>query len=115
MTIEQVLRVFAQSILSKSKALTSPQLTENQQKRIRDSITADIRACGGLLFPEQRLPEVSKAAHEMAERLGVPIGEMTWRNQTKHDAGRKVFHWEHVDTISGIQEACEQADSEDAV
>src|SRR5262249_38012358 len=79
------------------------------------SITAEIRTCGGLLYPEVLAPEVSEAALQEAERLGVNIWAQTWHSQSSFDAGRRVFHWEHVAPISSIQEACEGAGCEEAV
>jgi hypothetical protein len=113
--IDQLLRLFAQSIFAKAAALKSPDLTPNQRKRLRSTITADIRACGGLLYPEALPPEVSEAALREAGRLGVDIYRQNWHSQSSFDKGRKVFHWEHVDTISSIQEACEVAGSAEAV
>jgi hypothetical protein len=113
--VDQLLHLFARSIFAKARALSSLELTRNQRKRLRASITAEIRACGGLLFPEVLAPEVSEAALQEAERLGVKICEQTWHSQSSFDAGRKVFHWEHVDPISCIQEACEAAGSEEGV
>lgn len=113
--VDQLLQLFARSIFAKVSALRSLELTRNQHKRLRSSITAEIRACGGLLYPEVLAPEVSEAALREAERIGVDICTHTWHSQSSFDAGRKVFHWEHVDPISCIQEACEGAECEEAV
>lgn len=113
--VDQLLKLFAQSIFAKARALKSLELTRNQRKRLRASITAEVRACGGLLYPEVRAPEVSEAALQEAQRLGVRIGEQTWHSQSSFDKGRKVFHWEHVDPISCIQKACEAAGKMEAV
>lgn len=113
--VDHLLRVFAQSIFAKAKALKALELTPNQRKRLRSSLTAEIRTCGGLLYPEILSPEVSEAALQEAERLGVNIRAHTWHSQLFFDKGRKVFHWEHVDPIGCIQQACEAAGSEDAI
>jgi hypothetical protein len=114
--VDQLLLLFARSIFAKACALRSLELTGNQRKRLRSSITAEIRTCGGLLYPEVRAPEVSEAALQEAERMGVKdICAKTWTTQPSFDAGRKVFHWEHADPIACIQEACEGAGSEEAV
>lgn len=78
-------------------------------------ITDDIRHCGGLVFPDVVVPEVSKAAQQEAERIGVRLREHTWHSQTAFDPGRKVFHLEHVIPISSIQKACVQAEAEEAI
>jgi hypothetical protein len=113
--IDQLLRLFARSIFAKAGALKALDLTLNQRRRLRWSITVEIRACGGLLYPEILTPEVSKAALEEAARMGVRICAHTWNSQSSFDAGRKVFHWEHVNPISCIQKACLEAGSEAAI
>ena len=55
------LKLFARPIYAKVGALRSLEMTRNQRKRLRSSITAEIRACGGLLYPEVLAPEVSEA------------------------------------------------------
>ena len=113
--VDQLLRLYAQSIFGKAGALKALKLTRNQRKRLRDTITADLRACGALLYPEVRLPEVSKEALQEADRIGVNLWAQTLRRQKSFDRGRKVFHWEHVNPIACIQELCEAAKSEEAV
>lgn len=113
--VDQLLQLFARAIFAKANALKAWELTRNQRKRLRSSITAEIRACGGLVYPEVLAPEVSEAALQEAERRGVNIGAQTWHTQSSFDKGRKVFHWEHVDPIACIQKACEAARSEEAV
>jgi hypothetical protein len=113
--IDQLLQLFARAIISKVNALTCLELSPNQRRRLRASITAEIRTCGGLIFPDVRSPEVSKAAQEEAERIGVRICTMNWHDQTAFDSGRKTFHLEHVNPVSCIQEMCELAKSEEAI
>jgi hypothetical protein len=113
--VDQLLRLYAQSIFAKAGALKALALTPNQRKRLCETITAEIRACGGLLYPEVRVPEVSKAALQEADRIGVNLRAQTWRSQPSFDRGRKAFHWEHVNPIACIQEACEAAESEEAI
>lgn len=112
---DQLLRIFARSILSKVTALTNLDLTRNQRARLRKSITEDIRNCGGIIYPEVTAPEVSKAAQTEAERLGVTIHTKSWRDQNAFDRGRKIFHLEHVIPISSVQKDCEEAKSEEAI
>lgn len=113
--IDELLQLFARSIFSKADALTGLERTKNQRKRIRASITADIRTCGLLIYPDVRSPEVSEAAQLEADQIGKQIRTRTWYNQNGIDPGRKTFHWEHVDPISCIQKACEEATSEEAI
>jgi hypothetical protein len=113
--VDQLLHLFARSIFDKSRALSVLELTTNQRKRLRSSITFEIRTAGLLLYPEKLTPEVSEAAMQEAGRLGVDLYSHTWRSQTSFDRGRKMFHWEHVDPISCIQLACEGAADTESV
>jgi hypothetical protein len=112
---DQLLQLLARSIFEKAHALNSLELTSNQRKRLRASITFEIRTAGLLLYPEVLTPEVSEAARREAERIGVDLYTHTWRSQSSFDRGRKVFHWEHVDPISCIQKACVRAGDAEAV
>jgi hypothetical protein len=90
-------------------------LNPRQRTWLRKSITYDIRTCGALLFPDVLKPEISKAAQEEAVRAGMLLHTMTWHDQAKFDRGRKTFHWEHVNPVSGIQNKCMEAKSEEAI
>jgi len=114
-TIEQVLKLFAQPIFTQIRALKCLELTPRQHARLRKSIKEDIRACGGLLFPDVKPPQVSKVAQQEAERIGVAIHTKSWLGQNAFDPGRKTFHWEHITPVSCIQGLCEEADSEGAI
>jgi len=117
-TIDQVLKLFAQPIFAKMRALKWPELklSPRQQARLRISISEDIKSCGGLLFPDLISPKVSKAAKREADRIGVvAIHTMGWQSQKDFDPGRKTFHWEHFTPVSTIQELCEKANSEEDV
>lgn len=110
--VDRLLKVFARSILAKNRALKrlESELTDNQQRRLRMTVVADIRACGGILYPEELPLEVSEAALEAAKRLKVKdLHRVSWQKQQTFDKGRKMFHWEHVETIGEIQRACEKA------
>jgi hypothetical protein len=111
---KEVLGVFARSILAKVQALKL-ELTKTQRMRLRRSITEDIRTCGGLIYPDMKSPEVSKAAAREAKRRKVDLCKMNWHKQPAFDPGRKMFQWEHVCTVRSIQARCETAQSEDAV
>jgi hypothetical protein len=113
--VDELLQLFARSIFAKAAALRSLDPKPNHRRRLRSTITAEIRACGGLLYPEVLKPEVSEAAFREAELIPVDLRAQTWHSQSRFDRGRRVFHREHVDPISCIQEACEGAESEQAV
>jgi hypothetical protein len=113
--VDELFQLFARSIFAKVTALKSLDLTRNQRKRLRASITTEIRACGGLLYPEVLRPEVSEAACREAKLIRVDLHAQTWASQTRFDRGRRVFHLEHVDPISCILEACAAAGSEQGV
>ena len=81
--VEQLLQLFARSIFAKINVLRSLELTQNQRKRLRSSITAEIRACGGLLYPEVLTPEVSEAALREAELIPVDLRAQTWHSQSR--------------------------------
>jgi hypothetical protein len=40
-------------------------------------------------------PRVSKAAQAEAKKRGVPLASLRWRQQSKWDPGRKIFHLDH--------------------
>lgn len=113
--IDPLLEHFARSIFYKFDALHRYRidLSKRQLDRLRRSITEDIRACGGLIFPDMKRPEVSQAAQRVAEQCGLQICEKNWYDQSKFDPGRKLFHLEHVNPISCIRKKCEMAKSED--
>jgi hypothetical protein len=118
--IDQLLQLFARSILAKAAAHRSPTLTENQRKWLRSSITSEIRHCGLLLYPEVIKPEVSEAALKKADSFRArmknkDLRNHTWHSQSSFDPGRKHFHWEHMDPISAIQKSCEDAGSEEEI
>ena len=106
--VDQLLRIFAGSIFAKVRALKSLELNRKQRTRLRDTITAEIRACG-LLYPE--VAEVSEAALREAAGRGVNLWAEIWQTQRKFDPDRAVFHWEHVNPVACIQKACEAAES----
>lgn len=83
--VEQLLQLFTRSIFAKVSALRSLELTWNQRKRLRSSITAEIRARGGLLYPEVLAPEVSEAAFRKAEILRVNLRAETWHSRSRFD------------------------------
>jgi hypothetical protein len=111
--VDQLLRIFAGSILAKARALKTLELNRKQRTGLRETITAEIRACGRLLYPE--VAEASEAAIREAAGRGVNLWVHTWRTQRKFDPDRAVFHWEHVNPIACIQKRCEAAESEEEI
>jgi hypothetical protein len=110
--IDRLLDLFAASIFSKARALAFVGLGPNQRKRVRKAITDDIRAAIGLIFPDVLPAEVSKAAHQEAQQIGVDLSTQAWVDQPKFDPGRTKFHLEHVVPISAIQRECTAAASD---
>jgi hypothetical protein len=84
-TLDQLLELFARSILAKVNMLKDLKLGPNQEARLRKSIIEDIRTCGGLIFPDVKSPEVSKAAQQEADRISVKICEKNWYDQVAFD------------------------------
>ena len=113
--IDHLLELFARSIFAKVRAMGAAELTRRQRNRLLLSIDHDIRTCGGLIFPDAQMPEVSRAAQQEAERMGVDLCTKSWHNQMKFDCGRKTFHWEHVIPVSLTRHKCKEAHSEDEV
>ncbi len=75
-----------------------------------ESISDDIKKCTNFI-----LPEVSRAAFERARNLGVNLTDKCWHDQHKFDKGREIFHFEHVNPIVIIREACIGAPSPSAI
>ena len=59
--------------------------------------------------------EVSEAAWEAAQDLGIDLRTTDWTEQTKFDPKRERFHLEHVVTVKGVVDACLAARSESEV
>jgi hypothetical protein len=100
-TTDELLRVFAESIHAKSRALNNLELNTNERNRISESISDDIKKCSNFL-----VPEASEAALKKAERLNIDLYSRNWHNQSKFDPGREVFHVEHVMPVAALRERC---------
>jgi hypothetical protein len=109
-TSDELLMTFARSISCKVAALNELDLTTSQRARTRESISDDIKKCTNFI-----LPEVSRAAHDEAEHLGVDLFLKNWHDQSRFDPKRKIFHFEHVLPVSAIRDLCEDMKTEEAI
>lgn len=107
-TLDDLLRPFAQSIHAKAVALRTLQVSASQRARLRESISDDIKKCTNFITPE-----VSVAAHDEAEPLGVDLSTKNWHDQPSFDAGREIFHFEHIVPVSALRAMCENTESPD--
>lgn len=100
-TLEELLTPFAKSIHAKVSALKESNLNSQQRASFLESISDDIKKCTNFI-----LPEVSRAAFERARNLGVNLTDKCWHDQHKFDKGREIFHFEHINPVVIIREAC---------
>ncbi len=107
-TLDELLRPFAESIHAKAAALRTLRLTASQRARVRESISDDIKKCTNFITPE-----MSVAAHDEADPLGVDLSTRNWHDQPAFDAGREIFHFEHIVPVSALRTMCEVAESVD--
>ena len=71
-------------------------------KRVmKQTMNFDIR-----VFSEYIGSSESTAVKLKKEELGISDVTFTWSNQTKYDPGRKVFHFEHFNTVKSIILKC---------
>ena len=107
--MEQLLRIFAESINCKVNGLRRlrPDVSEEQMKRLLESISDDIRKCTDLIPVF-----VSQAAKRKAENLKQPVDlfHETWHSQPSFDKGRKIFQFEHVVPVSSVRKLCVESD-----
>jgi hypothetical protein len=104
---DEATATFAKAICVKANALRSATLTQDEQRELKTAISFDIRIYGNL-----KTPMISRKAQLKADELSIPIRDMRWRNQTKYDEGRRMFHLEHFHTVKDIRDACVNAQSE---
>lgn len=97
---------FAQAIWAKADAMRVTELGWRERQRVLESISYDIRK-----YSDLAVPRVSLAAQKEAERLGVDLREKRWQDQPRFDPGRRIFQWEHVQTIGAIRQKCLDASS----
>lgn len=109
-TLEELLTPFAKSIHIKVSALKELNFDSQQRARFLESISDDIKKCTNFIPPE-----VSRAAFERARNLGVELTNKCWHDQHKFDKGREIFHFEHINPVVIIREACLSAPSPSAI
>lgn len=102
----RLVSAFAQAIWAKGQLIRDLPASGLQRRRVLESISYDIRKYSDLVPPR-----VSLAAAAEAERLGIDLTRMGWHDQPRFDLGRRLFHWEHVHTISSIRALCLEASS----
>jgi hypothetical protein len=109
-TLEELLTPFAKSIHIKVSALKELDFNLQQRARFLEAISDDIKKCTNFISPE-----VSRATFERARNLGVELTNKFWHDQHKFDNGRKIFHFEHINPVVIIREACLGAPSASAI
>jgi hypothetical protein len=102
----KLLSAFAQAIWTKAQAIRELGDVTLARRRLLESLSYDIRKYSDLVPPL-----VSSAAQREAARLRVDLRQMGWHDQYRFDPGRRIFHWEHVRTISSISSLCLEASS----
>lgn len=103
-----LLKPFAQSIYAKSITLKRYFLEKKERARFLESISDDIKKCSNFIKPS-----VSKAAYDASIKYGLNLSTMSWHDMKSLD--RKVFHFEHVNTVSSIREMCCASNSIDDI
>jgi hypothetical protein len=105
MKIERLIRPFAVSLAAKADLLSDQAgLCSKQQTRVRESMGQDIRKLCDIIFPAERLPDVSKAAQDLAQPRD--LRRETWQSQPQFDPGRRLFLLEHWMPVGMMCEAC---------
>lgn len=110
-TPESAAAPFAVSVHTKALSLQLGLLTPVQQRRLRESISYDIRKCSDILCPDFIPFKVSRAAHEIVAPLGVDLTNEIWHTQPRFDPGRQLVHFEHYYPIGHVAKVCIQASS----
>lgn len=103
-TFDQLCALFVKSLLDKSHAHAGDGLNKFQKSRLGESMTADIRKLGDMVFPAARRPLISMEAEEAARALGRDLRVETWHSQKAID-GYKVFTYEHLYPVRQIRTA----------
>ncbi len=114
LSLEDIMRPFVAAIIAKRPLLNLP-LSDRQRRRILESISDDLRKLGDVVTPTLVAPLVSVAARATAEREGIDLCQEDWHSQTRFDAGRGLFHVEHVTTVRALREMCLHVPCEDAL
>lgn len=101
---------FSHAIHAKAQVLRRPDLSVTARSRLREAISDDLKKVSNFLTPE-----ISEAAMEEAEELGVDLYTKTWHDQPSFDAGREIFHLEHVRPVSFLRDECCKAETAEDV
>jgi hypothetical protein len=99
--LKALLTPFARSIHAKATALRNLDLSPQHRARLREAISDDIKKCTNFI-----VPELSTAAAQKAAALGIDLRGKCWHDQHKFDAGRRIFHFEHILPVSAVRKAC---------
>ena len=106
----RLFEIFAAAIFVKIQGLNGGQLSSIGKRRLRESISDDIKKLTDLV-----VPKISKAASEKAKELSkqkgikIDLENSYWHDQTKFDPGRKIFHREHIVPVKILRGYCEKA------
>lgn len=100
-----LLEIFALSLFVKVLHLKgNMDLNAYEVKKIKESINCDIRKYTDSLpcmVSKKALDEVSKKQIIKNNKL-VDLFDENWDSQNKFDKGRKIFHYEHLLTVSDL-------------
>lgn len=73
--------------------------TESDEKIFKGVIKSILRN----MTDCKAVPYVSKKALAKAKEMGIDLSDKNWHDQTKFDKGRKIFHYEHCNTIKQLR------------
>jgi hypothetical protein len=107
-SLKQLLEPFAQSIFAKTTAIHILDLERKTKARFLESISDDIKKCSNFVRPL-----VSKNAQEASVKYKFNLCVMNWHDMKSAD--RKIFHFEHVNTVSSLRAACCEAHSIESI
>lgn len=105
-----ILSAFSESIWAKVCLLRDAQLSERHKKRVKESISDDIKKCTDCTDTR-----VSVAAHGEADEIEIDLAQMGWHDQPRFDEGRRIFHREHTIPVRVIREKCLLAQTRDSI
>ena len=103
---DKMLSAFSTSIWAKVCLLREAQLSERHTKRVKESISDDIKKCTDCTDTR-----ASVAAYEKAHDMKIDLAQMGWHDQPRFDPKRKIFHRDHTITVETIRQQCLDAQS----
>lgn len=109
-SLEELTDLFSQSISLKAKAMANLELDPTTSKRIKESISEDIRKFTDLIPPLQ-----SERATEKSKSIPVELSLHGWHDQNKFDKGRSIFHLEHLYPVSQVRDLCLKASNSEGI